>query len=86
MYNYKHKTMEELNNLIGRGLECQCGDAYLTFIDTSDLDDVSGLFFYRIINNQVVMALNNVEILKQNLEKWVGVKDTKYTSLKKGII
>jgi len=32
------------------------------------------------------MASNNVEILKQNLEKWVSVKDTKYTSLKKGII
>lgn len=32
------------------------------------------------------MTSNNVEILKQNLEKWVGVKDTKYTSLKKGII
>ena len=62
MYTYKPKTKEELNNLIGRELERQCEDAYLTFIDTSDLDDVSGLFFfYRIINNQVVMASNNVE-------------------------
>lgn len=32
------------------------------------------------------MTSNNVEILKQNLEKWVGVKDTKYDSLKKEII
>lgn len=32
------------------------------------------------------MTSNNVEILKQNLEKWVGVKDTKYNSLKKEII
>lgn len=32
------------------------------------------------------MKSNNVEILRQNLEKWVGVKDTKYTSLKKEII
>lgn len=86
MHKYKPETKEELNNLIENGLECQCEDAYLTFIDTSDLDDVSGLFFYRIINNQVVMASNNVEILKQNLEKWVSVKDTKYTSLKKEII
>lgn len=30
------------------------------------------------------MKSNNVEILRQNLEKWVGVKDTKYTSFKKG--
>jgi hypothetical protein len=45
MYTYKPKTKEELHNLIGRELERQCEDAYLTFIDTSDLDDVSGLFF-----------------------------------------
>lgn len=86
MHKYKPETKEELNNLIENGLECQCEDAYLTFIDTSDLDDVSGLFFYRIINNQVVMTSNNVEILKQNLEKWVKVKDAKYDSLKKEII
>lgn len=45
MYTYKPKTKEELNNLIGRELERECEGTYLTFIDTSDLDDVSGLFF-----------------------------------------
>lgn len=45
MHKYKLETKEELNNLIENGLECQCEDAYLTFIDTSDLDDVYGLFF-----------------------------------------
>ena len=29
------------------------------------------------------MTSNNVEILKQNLEKWIKVKDAKYDSLKK---
>jgi len=86
MYTYKPKTKEELNNLIENGVERQCEDAYITFIDTSDLDDVSGLFFYRIINNQFVMEPNNVELLRQNLEKWINVKDTKYTSLKNEII
>ena len=32
------------------------------------------------------MTSNNVEILKQNLEKWIKVKDAKYDSLKKEII
>lgn len=32
------------------------------------------------------MKSNNVEILRQNLEKWIGVKNTKYSSLKKEII
>lgn len=61
-------------------------DAYLTFNDTSDIVDVLGLFCYRMTNNQLLMKPNNVEILKQNLEKWIKVKDAKYDSLKKEII
>lgn len=73
-------------NLIEKELKRQGEGVYMTFIDTSDINDMVGLFFYRIINNQVVMVSNNVGILKQNLEKWIKVKDAKYDSLKKEII
>ena len=80
------KRKEELHNLIEKKLKCQGENSYMAFIDTSDINDMAGLFCYRIINNQVVMNSNNVEILKQNLEKWIKVKDAKYDSLKKEII
>lgn len=62
MHVYKPKTKEELHSIIKIEIKHQGKDADLKFIDTSqitdtsdlfeglDINDMVGLFFYRIIN------------------------------------
>ena len=62
MHVYKPKTKEELQSIIKNEIGRQGKDADLNFIDTSqitdtsdlfdglDINDMVGLFFYRIIN------------------------------------
>jgi hypothetical protein len=62
MYTYKPKTKQELQSIIKNEIGRQGKDGDLNFIDTSqitdtsdlfdglDINDMVGLFFYRIIN------------------------------------